>query len=413
MKSLMYPAMQKFYSALSSLDKFNKEGNFFKNISSLDTFFSEFRTITLVLQKSLKHTEYWPIYGKNQKLYLGEDCKWFIEKRNEITKEQPFQLTKQIEITIYFPEQSLKISTMNFTVENDVEISMLIERFKQIFSEISPIEIFFSAEFSFFEDGNKLDIYDELTNGIRKMKDFLQAMKEEINEVSGLCNNIEKEINEFRFSILPKDIFLVNDYVYYPKKNRFDKAERIALMIGNEKKAVPRMSIDCFYSNIFQNTNNDMGENLFKKFVTMHAVQGNIEIIPAIAIVYGDYTFEIDAFNADIKTTIYRKITEASKKIIEEDIREIYWMQTYSCMPFSQNLMNMPTVERLTFAEKDVLAFMKVDFDLNEEEYIFEGEYLDDMNYIACMLKNGKKSKLNIGKNNMLPIIEAFKEKRR
>ena len=53
MASLLYPAMQKFYSALNSLDKFGKEKNFFENISSLDTFFSEYRNITFVLQKSL------------------------------------------------------------------------------------------------------------------------------------------------------------------------------------------------------------------------------------------------------------------------------------------------------------------------------------------------------------------------
>ena len=41
MAGLLYPAYQKFYSALSCLERFEKEQNFFDNISSLDNFFAE------------------------------------------------------------------------------------------------------------------------------------------------------------------------------------------------------------------------------------------------------------------------------------------------------------------------------------------------------------------------------------
>ncbi len=406
MSSLLYPAIQKFYSALNNLDKFSKEKDFFDNISSLDSFFAEFRNITFVLQKSLKHTEYMPIYEKNRIKYLT-DCKWFIDKRNETTKEQPFQLTKQIDITIYFPEQSLKVSSMKFTIENDVEISLLIEKFKQTFLEISPIEIFFSAEFSFFEDGSSLDIYYELLKGIIKMNNFLNAMKEEINEVCELCKRVEEKISKFNFWVSPRDMFLVTDYVYYPQKDKFDKATRIAMVMRDEKKAPMRMSVDCFNKGILQN----MEVSLFERFVAMHAMQQNIDVMPAIMIVYKDSTFELDVFQADIKTTTYRKINETSIKIANNDIKEVYWMQTYSFITFSPELLNITAVERLAYSKEEFLTFMKVDFELNEEEYIFEGQNLDSMSYIANNFKNGKKKKLHIGKNNMRPIIDAFKQK--
>lgn len=89
--NLLYPAFQKFYSALNSLNRFSKEKNFFDNISSLDTFFSEFRNVTFVLQKSLANTQYISVYEKNRDKYLSE-FRWFVEKRNEITKEHPFRL---------------------------------------------------------------------------------------------------------------------------------------------------------------------------------------------------------------------------------------------------------------------------------------------------------------------------------
>ena len=62
MPGLLHPAYQKFYSAISCLERFNKEQDFFENISCLDTFFSEYRSITLVMQKSLAHTPYIDTY---------------------------------------------------------------------------------------------------------------------------------------------------------------------------------------------------------------------------------------------------------------------------------------------------------------------------------------------------------------
>ena len=68
MPGLLYPAYQKFYSAICSLKRFSTENNFFDNISSLDTFFSEYRSTTLVMQKSLAHTSHFETYEK----YLQE-----------------------------------------------------------------------------------------------------------------------------------------------------------------------------------------------------------------------------------------------------------------------------------------------------------------------------------------------------
>lgn len=129
MANLLFPAFQKFYSALSNLDRFRKEKSFFDNISSLDTFLSEYRNVTFVMKKSLVHTEHMPIYEKNLQKYLS-DCRWFVTKRNETEKEHPFQLIKQIELAVYFPDRGLKVYSEKFTVEHDIEMSTLIDEFK-------------------------------------------------------------------------------------------------------------------------------------------------------------------------------------------------------------------------------------------------------------------------------------------
>ena len=57
----------------------------------------------------------------------------------------------------------------------------------------------------------------------------------------------------------------------------------------------------------------------------------------------------------------------------------------------------------------EYLVFMKVDCDLNETEYVFDGEHITQMEYVAKQMRYGKKDKLDFGAVNMFPIIEAFK----
>ncbi len=123
MPGLLYPAYQKFYRALSSLDRFRKESNFFDNIACLDTFFSEYRNATFAIQSQLKHTEYFKDYETNRDKYLTDH--WFVEKRNETTKQQPFQLQKKIVIYVYTPSEEFLIAERQFTAEDDVPLDSL------------------------------------------------------------------------------------------------------------------------------------------------------------------------------------------------------------------------------------------------------------------------------------------------
>ena len=84
---ILSPALQKFYSALTSLDEFGKNGDFFDDVSNLDKFFSEFRNITFVIQKSLKTDENKEIYKKLRDTILsGDTLKWFVNTRNKTTR---------------------------------------------------------------------------------------------------------------------------------------------------------------------------------------------------------------------------------------------------------------------------------------------------------------------------------------
>ena len=49
-KGIMYAAFHRFYGALQNLQKFSVDNNLIDNITSLDNFFSAFRSTTFVLQ---------------------------------------------------------------------------------------------------------------------------------------------------------------------------------------------------------------------------------------------------------------------------------------------------------------------------------------------------------------------------
>lgn len=79
----MFTALQRFYGALSNLDKFASANNLIDNVVCLDDFFSSFRSTSFVLQCALAHTEYEPLYDKFRQKYLKENLFVFI------TIEQP------------------------------------------------------------------------------------------------------------------------------------------------------------------------------------------------------------------------------------------------------------------------------------------------------------------------------------
>lgn len=80
---LLAPAAQKLYSAFVNLEKFSRHNDFFDNVASLDSFLSEYRNVTFVLQKSLTHANQSETYERlRDKFLLGEIGKWLKDKRN-------------------------------------------------------------------------------------------------------------------------------------------------------------------------------------------------------------------------------------------------------------------------------------------------------------------------------------------
>ena len=408
MPGLLFPAYQKFYSALKCLERFDKEKNFFDNISSLDNFFAEYRNITFAIQSAIRHTDHFAVYEANREKYLDH---WFVDKRNETTKQQPFQLVKQIDISIYLPDDSLSVCSRAFTVEDDVPMESLNDELKELLTEVSPYEVCFSAKFSFYEKGTSLDLWDKLVAGIASMVDFMDFMYKEVDEDCPLCNQLREKIHKSKFAAVPKDFWLVNDYTYYPQKDEFERAGRLALVLSADgQKVASRSPIQ----NLTKAEHLNYDGTPFGTFVLMHAliraIRPGADIMPVLLVVYNDDTYDMDAFHADMKTTVYRKINEVAERVSADDIRQVCFMTLYAYIP---NTGDVPKTsrERLAISTTDVLAFASVDQDLKEMEYVFDGAAMTEMEYVAHVMKYGRKNQLDTTRLNMTPIIEAFKAK--
>ena len=156
MNDKIYTILQKYYSALNSLNSLSIIKDLFEGIQHIDNFFAEFRNITFVMQKSFNTKELKEYYRKKQEEFLNEDSlRWFIGKRNETVKENPFKLEKEIIVNIYLPGFCCKIADKRFNIDNDIPLTTLEQVIKTYLIENNKnFDIYFSIDVLFKEDGS-------------------------------------------------------------------------------------------------------------------------------------------------------------------------------------------------------------------------------------------------------------------
>lgn len=90
---------------------------------------------------------------------------------------------------------------------------------------------------------------------------------------------------------------------------------------------------------------------------------------------------------------------------------EVYFMMVYVIV-FPLAIQGYSTsAERMKHVDHEILVFTKINKDIEQEEYAFEGDKIKDNAYLKYQLTEGKKNQLYYSKGNMVPIIEAFKKK--
>lgn len=410
-KGIMFTPLQRFYGALSNLDKFASANNLIDNVVCLDDFFSSFRSTSFVLQCALAHTEYEPLYDKFRQKYLKENrvCKWMVDTRNEVEKQHPFDLLKQVYVTIYTPVSAMILKSETFTVENDVEYQTLVESLKDELKKINTVEVHFSLDFRFRKADDNADLYNDICAAIIIMTNMLKDMYSTIGDCTELCDDLIIKIEELERKILKSEIIFVDDYVYYADKDIFEKGDRLIPELPCNNVDVRKM-LESYGVKYPSYDSKGFMKFLAKLHLAIYQKQGR-HLMPVIFVVYGNNICKTIPFDSSIRTTAYRKVNEIADKVISNDIKYVTMIhEAYNYKSFQYHML--PYYKRIEHSNGESIIVQQIGDGFVPRMMMFDTSKINDPKYVDDVLKNRFDVKCIVEKSAMYPIYLAIKEKR-
>ena len=367
MADLIYPILQKYYNALNSLKSLNVTKDIFESIPLIDNFFAEFRNITFVMQKSFNTMELKEYYRIKQEEFLNNNSlRWFIYKRNETVKENPFKLEKEVEVYAYLPDFCGKIIDSRLSIDNDIPLETLEQVIKTYLTKYNKnSDIYFSIDILFKENGSEIDIYSRIKNGIIIMDNFIKAVLTDYPCNCSKCTNIIEKIKELRTEIFLKDFTFSWDYTVENNEVIWGQQIEIGFQDKNGHPILMsdvRIPIDANLSITKDVVDDDM--QLFKFYASIHYTifkAQNNNIMPTFIIIYDDNTVSYMPFVATIKTTFYKKSRQVEKMVRENSIRVIYFVGENYYYPIEQiKNFQKPYSKRIKHASTTLLSLNMV-----------------------------------------------------
>lgn len=392
---ILSAALQKYYSALKSLNEFGQQGDFFDDISNLDKFFSEFRNITFVIQKELQTDENKQIYRSLCERFLsGDALKWFKDTRNKITKESPFQLKKELIITLYLPMGTFILKDDRFIVDIDSAFENATNFIRMLlFEELCLKEVFFSSQIVFREADETVELYPKIIDGINQMQKFIEEIQKKFPCECEICNKLSNKIEKLLLHVQVKEIQFTHDYVWESGAD-ISAGQEMGIYFSMENSqytplSSKRSSLD---NPIYKECKNCI-RDLFFKFILLHVSIFQMQehdIMPVFMLIYNDETYRIVPFSATTKTTFYRKVSEILELPDFEEVSAVFLCveQYYYEAEQLDNIHNISYSKRINFAKGEQLLFSMLTRNNREMEVIFDESKIDDMNYVAKQIEN-------------------------
>ena len=363
---ILIPFLQKVYSALRHLNNFSVSNDFNDNISDLDGFFTEYRSSTFALQKSLGGNSN-PVYQKHLKDYLLKDefvSGWMNKKRNDSVHEQPFNLHKHLLVMAYSATSSEIILEKEYTIEFDEPFEKLQNDLVSDLEKQNPVEVNFSVMYFFTEEDKTVDVFVLSMKAIKMMMAFMVAMYEDLKVSDETCAALLNKNINLANSIRNKNFTFVRDYCYLTKKHQFIRGEVLESNIPYCK-----MPIEKIYENF--GVKRQLYDD-FAFFVSMHSqiyLKQHQHIMPTFFVKYADDTIAIVSFDATLRTTFYRKINEIALKVKNEEIEAVYYVTefvTYGSISNKEEfeaLIRLPYIERRMKSKSSILTFYQISKD--------------------------------------------------
>ena len=386
-KCCLCSAYQKLFSAISVLSKINVDGDFFDNISNIDNFFSEFRNITFILQKAMKDNNQAELYEQaRNKFLVNEDMKWFVEKRNETVKQEPFNLVKNLDIYLYPFGARVLYRKLSFNMENDIPIRQIEAELKKELSQKQSKEIFGTIIFS-FSDGKKteqIDIFNKILNGVKIMREFLDYIKKELNIKCTVCNKLKNRIYDLMSKLAGIKMTFIADFEYLKSYNQFSFGTQTKLIIGLDDDVVEQQ--DMKMDKVLFGENNYGIDEIYFNFILTHLTTYKMTktIVPTFMVVYEDNSFTYSTFQIDTKATYYRYANDIAQKISTENIKAVAYVgEMYLYPDISREELNLNYREREKCNKEEILCFAYIDKDLKKDNIFIKKKKCDDYEYIT------------------------------
>ena len=397
---ILGPALQKYYSALKSLDDFGQHGDFFDDVSNLDKFFSEFRNITFVVQKGVGTEENKEIYTKLQTQHLiGETSKWFVDTRNKTTKERPFELTKELSLELYLPGGIFTLTNSQLVVNFEDSFGEALEIIQKTFLEkVGLKEVFFSAKILFREAGSEIDLYPKLKSGLTQMNGFMKALGESFPCDCPLCSELKKKVSDLYFKVQAKEIVFTRDYAY-EAGNGLTQGDMVEMYLSaNDGEPAPVSSLRLSLDNMLFGKVKGCLRDVFLEFIIMHIISFQLQdhnIMPVFMLAYNDSTYRMIPFVASTKATFYRKVSEIISMPDFDEVEAVFYCGEYYLYGLDQfaEINEQPYSERIEKARAEVLAFSMTLKGGGEMEIHFDEQQIDDKEYVAKQIREADWSK--------------------
>jgi hypothetical protein len=389
----MYPVLQKYYSALRHAKGLTASGSLFDCISSLDSFLSEFRNITFVMQKQFNSQDDKQYYERlRDKHLVAPHMRWFIDKRNETTKQAPFNLEKIITLEIYSSGDVLTLQRDAITVENDTTVDEIKTELIELLDSLSDEkEVFFSVRLSLQENGIGVDVVNLIHEGIGIMDSFLHEAMIHYPCNCSRCVHVKELIQKALKSVAANRFPFVWDAAIYNMDIKW--GSRVETYFGDGSAStilnpgIKSMPVECFFHGRTPSNIIDLFAKLSLFLALMYRMQ-KMEWMPTFFIVYTDGTMSISTFVFTLKSTLYRKAVEIAEEAKKGEILAvIFFGEVYSYS--AETYGSLPTVyeDRVSLSESVMFSCYLIGKSNAESRslYLHQEDIRDDATLIQAI----------------------------
>ncbi len=392
---ILAPALQKFYSALKSLDEFGRYGNFFDDVSNLDKFFLSSEILHSVIQKlkdggKQKHT-------RNCAIAF---CRRYIEMVYQHAKQnkpkRPFELKKELAIDLYLPHGLYTLKDSRLVVDVDASFNDALDYIRSVcFENLGLVEVFFTSRITFREANDTLDLYPKIRDGIAQMNQFLEEIGKHFPCDCEICQALKCKIETLFRNIQFKELNFTSDYTLELGKEAVE-GEKAAMYfsMGDAKFFQPSELRATLDNPIFKDSKGCLRE-LFLRFSSMHTVIFQMQehdIMPVFMLVYDDQTYRMIPFVATTKATFYRRVLEIISMPDFNEVSAVFYCGEYYLYDVEQlqEINERPYSERIHNAQKEILSFVMIAKGGGEMSIVLDESRIEDIQYISEQFRQSK-----------------------